>query len=388
MNSASFLEVYLIFNIFLFFFALYIFFKLTGDLMKKSGFFSFRVFILAFECYLIFNSLWTLQEFDVIQFPRALFTAVCFLSLTSVVFNALCFFVFTMVHFDIPIFKNVRTTAISLLPFFTALVLLVVSLWNGMVFSVSEENNIINGPVYIALPISSFLYFLVIAAVSIHKAVRLRSRYARIEALELTGCVIFLSVWALLDDKFDRVTIIPVAIFAVILFIFISIQQSNVYTDALTKLNNRRKSEEFLSAQFVSLTDRNPVYLFLCDVNDFKLINDKFGHPEGDSALILVSDALKQVISGHAGFVARYGGDEFICAWRPSKENDTHPETLIREIDFFLRTLCKDQNKPYVLSVSVGYVRCTDSKKTVGSYVKEADEMLYENKKAYHEHND
>ena len=47
-------------------------------------------------------------------------------------------------------------------------------------------------------------------------------------------------------------------------------------------------------------------------MNDFKNINDNFGHNEGDRALIVAATALKQVANKVKGFTARIGGDEFI----------------------------------------------------------------------------
>ena len=212
MVSMSFLYIYLIFNIALSLFAAYIFFRVSPDLVKKNEYIAIKVFIVAFEAYLVFNTLWTLQEYDILALPHAVFVAVCFLSLTSVVYNSFCFFAFTMIHFDFRFNVSKKAICLGFAPFFVAFVLLVISLFNGMIFSVTPDNHIVNGPAYIALPLCSFVYFIVIVRVSVQKAIRLRSKYARRDALGLTACVVFLVGWVLLDDLFDRITIIPVAI--------------------------------------------------------------------------------------------------------------------------------------------------------------------------------
>ena len=384
MAEKSFLYIYLIFNAALALFAFYIFLRLSRDLVKKSEFIAFRTFIILFEVYLFFNTLWSMQEYDVIALPRPVFVAVCLLSLASVVYNSFCFYAFTLIHFDLSFDKSKKTIYLSLIPFAVAFVLLIISLFNGMIFSVTPDNHIVNGPAYIALPLCSFVYFIIIVRVSIAKAIRQRSRYAKRDALGLTACVAFLVVWVLLDDLFDRITIIPVAIFAVIFFLFISMQQSNIYIDALTKLNNRRKFEEYLTSQTETCSDSSPVYVFIIDVDYFKQINDKYGHIEGDEALLLTSGAIKLTATNMDCFAARYGGDEFALVWRPAKNNEISPQMLIDEIAIRLKNDCTTEHKPYVLTISAGYVCCTDPDRPINAHIKEADERMYEQKKNRH----
>ncbi|GGR57902.1 hypothetical protein GCM10008959_19500 [Deinococcus seoulensis] len=80
--------------------------------------------------------------------------------------------------------------------------------------------------------------------------------------------------------------------------------QSLALTDALTGLLNRRGGERTLN----SLSTGNDGYLLaLADVDDFKALNDQFGHPEGDRVLCALADGLRR-----ADFTARWGGEEFL----------------------------------------------------------------------------
>ena len=80
--------------------------------------------------------------------------------------------------------------------------------------------------------------------------------------------------------------------------------QSLAVTDALTGLLNRRGGEHSLNA--LSGSDRGYL-LALADVDDFKALNDQFGHPEGDRVLRALADGLRR-----ADFAARWGGEEFL----------------------------------------------------------------------------
>lgn len=60
----------------------------------------------------------------------------------------------------------------------------------------------------------------------------------------------------------------------------------------------------------------------MMDADGFKQINDHYGHVEGDHALQVVSKALKDVCSMSGGFIARYGGDEFVVLQKAVAEQD------------------------------------------------------------------
>ena len=99
-------------------------------------------------------------------------------------------------------------------------------------------------------------------------------------------------------------------------------------------MNNRRKANEFLELQLENVTEKNPLCLYMCDVNSFKKINDVYGHSEGNQALIAISRVLKKTISKYEGFAARFGDDEFIFAWHPAEGDSL--DSIIEDIDKML----------------------------------------------------
>lgn len=121
------------------------------------------------------------------------------------------------------------------------------------------------------------------------------------------------------------------------------------FTDPLTGLGNRRALLERLDEAW---RHREPIALLLMDMDDFKGINDRFGHAEGDQALRKTGDVLLKAAGGAAAF--RLGGDEFVllmigdpgadagqaedCAWR------IRAEVSARGVEFL----------GHPLSVSVG----------------------------------
>ena len=83
--------------------------------------------------------------------------------------------------------------------------------------------------------------------------------------------------------------------------------------DDLTEIYNRRFFYEAFDKSYKkSMKEGYKTFLFLMDLNNFKGVNDNFGHFAGDEALIRVAETLKRLFFKR-GEVGRYGGDEFIC---------------------------------------------------------------------------
>ena len=100
--------------------------------------------------------------------------------------------------------------------------------------------------------------------------------------------------------------------------------------------------------------------------------------------MILTAQVLKKTISKFQGFAARYGGDEFILGWRPNERYPDDPAMMAKEIQEALKVSCKNENKPYEITVSIGYARCADHKEFLSDCIKRADADLYVRKREYH----
>ena len=82
--------------------------------------------------------------------------------------------------------------------------------------------------------------------------------------------------------------------------------------DGLTGVANRRRFDEYLSSEWQRMArEQQPLSLILCDVDFFKLYNDRYGHQAGDDCLVRVAQAISGAVKRPADLVARYGGEEF-----------------------------------------------------------------------------
>lgn len=84
-------------------------------------------------------------------------------------------------------------------------------------------------------------------------------------------------------------------------------------TDELTNLANRRHFNEVFIREFKrALRSKQPLSLIMVDIDNFKLLNDTYGHQVGDDCLIFIADILATQAGRAEDFVARYGGEEFV----------------------------------------------------------------------------
>ena len=139
------------------------------------------------------------------------------------------------------------------------------------------------------------------------------------------------------------------------LLFYLSNTADQISVDPLTHLNNRNQLHRYLSQDAVHRANGLREFVVMIDANNFKQINDSYGHAEGDRALVLIADVLKDAIRilKEAPFLARYGGDEFILIVRTADEAEL--SALRREIRRCLREACEKESTPYTLSVAVGY---------------------------------
>ncbi|MDD6213635.1 MAG: GGDEF domain-containing protein [Firmicutes bacterium] len=90
-----------------------------------------------------------------------------------------------------------------------------------------------------------------------------------------------------------------------------SLQSLVSIDDPLTGINNRRQLFTYLSYKIKYLDKNERLYFILLDIDMFKRINNTYVHNEGDKAIVIVENALREMCRKTNGFCARYGGDEF-----------------------------------------------------------------------------
>lgn len=224
---------------------------------------------------------------------------------------------------------------------------------------------------------------------AIYRVVKTHSRIERGEYLTYAIYMVAPLTAGFLEDVIPTVPILALNIFLIVHILFLMIQNMQIYNDALTNLNNRRHLNQYLEERLDKASVEHPVFVYMIDINGFKLINDTYGHVVGDHCLREFAIALQDVANDCFGFPARYGGDEF-CLVVDGKKGQ-QAEEIARAIQntFSIQQAKKPVNSPDpIISVSVGYVSVSAPDMKSEDAVAVADKMLYANKQAWHEQHD
>lgn len=145
-------------------------------------------------------------------------------------------------------------------------------------------------------------------------------------------------------------------------------------TDGLTGLYNHRHFQEALAVE----VERAARYglnftLLMMDLDHFKTVNDRFGHPHGDVALQQVAAVLEQNARA-SDFVARYGGEEFVMLLPGTKVKQAG--SLAERIAHEVREIVLDVPNPPPLSISIGMADYPDCGRDRESLIAAADAAL------------
>ncbi len=153
--------------------------------------------------------------------------------------------------------------------------------------------------------------------------------------------------------------------------------------DELTRLYNRMGYEKIVIPYLDELRHSGmKSVIMVADINRMKVINDKYGHLQGDEAIKIVANVIKSSIPQNWKAV-RYGGDEYVIIGKYDSSKDM--ESVKIEIIEKSGRVSEDLNLPFRLSVSVGYV-VIDPENKLGNeeYFRMADEAMYEMKQEAH----
>ena len=151
-------------------------------------------------------------------------------------------------------------------------------------------------------------------------------------------------------------------------------------TDELTKLHNRRSFMEYFDMVWKQSHRLNlPITVLLIDIDFFKKYNDSMGHLEGDKALISVAQCLRNQVKRETDFVARFGGEEFVCLlpFINKEEALEFTKTIVQSVENMCISHPRNDISKYV-TVSAGMASTVpDNNNSLTQLLDNADTALY-----------
>ena len=280
---------------------------------------------------------------------------------------------------DMPLRKSRKNQTLCLIPMLVSIAAIVIAYAAAPYFWISEsgELNTWYYPMMIAAPVVYLLSAFMLSMINAKKTdIREEKHLYRLIGVYPLAVLMFGLIQAFTLNA-------PLFCFGctlMMLFFYIQNMQTLVSVDSLTRLNNRGQINRYM--QQMRYRENNRVFIMMIDIDRFKQINDTYGHAEGDRALILVSETLKQICERISCpvFLGRYGGDEFMISIQNPEDGD-YPEQIASVIRGSLAEKQQENRLPYDLKVSIGYDALRDREDTMNACMIRADEKLYQDKK-------
>jgi diguanylate cyclase (GGDEF)-like protein len=251
------------------------------------------------------------------------------------------------------------------------LLILVLNFRFHFYFSVSEENRLIRGSLYIIRLVISYapmvsMLFELLFFIKQFKRIQI---YLIVILFGLTG------LGSVLEIVLNTGGLIWPCFSSALLCTYFFIIRADSKTDTLTGIGNRYAFTEFINS-LSRQTAKQAYSIVMIDMDHFKKINDTLGHLEGDNALRDVAAIIKGNIRGN-DFAARYGGDEFVLAAKADSDVNRIMERIQEAMD--------NQNskgiRPYKIEISYGMdVFTPNSDQSIGKFLAHIDSLMYKHK--------
>ena len=245
--------------------------------------------------------------------------------------------------------------------------------FNGLVFTITEKNVYTRTNNNFLIPTVLIVFFIFFGIAHIYLNYRNKGKYMIFPALYF-GIPALLAI--IIQAFFYEISLIFIGTAIGIMGIYLSTQCESAYIDQLCGVYNRRYYSDYIRAFSNSKNKSSTVSGVLIDMDNFKPINDNFGHEMGDEALIQFSSVLRNKMK-NIGFVVRYGGDEFILLTNKSEEA---VQTAVNDIISELENLNSSGKNKYKLEFSYG-IATIDANSSSDVFLNAMDSRMYEMKR-------
>lgn len=278
-----------------------------------------------------------------------------------------CLFVEYHIHRN---FKRIKKKSrILAVPLIIATILIFINLLGtGIIFDISKENVYTRGPMNFILYIFVFVYYIE----SIYTVQKAKNDSILVEFFPIYFFIIPCMIGTMIQGFFFGISTIWLCVAIAFIIVYIEIQISISFIDDLSGLYNRKYMNHYLD----KLQNDKPkhVYGFLMDINDFKTINDIYGHLKGDQAIIQFGKILQHSIDKDSVAI-RMGGDEFVI-FAILKSNE-EALALKKHIEQNVRQFNTNSTEPFHLSFSIGIAKYSGN---IETFLSSMDDSMYEAK--------
>lgn len=245
-------------------------------------------------------------------------------------------------------------------------ILEIISAFTGFIFRV-DSTNFYHHSTFYAIYIISFVFGILLFSYKVFYESHRQYGMHKVLLLMLPLLAICGLAFQYMDDGIHVIWLCTAIDLALMYIMYLEVAFN---TDALTHLLNRSYYESRINRL------REAALIFFIDVNDFKSINDTYGHAYGDLALTEIANSIKATF-GNNGYCYRIGGDEFAAITKlPASAAESYIES------FYHHLRHKQKKNKHLPSASIGYAFFDPNEdRPISDVIDEADAMMYENKR-------
>lgn len=270
--------------------------------------------------------------------------------------------------------EKIKLNNILLLPLFINTIgTLIIYNGNGL-FHITSENVYERGPLFFILPCVSYIYF----AYNLYFIYKQRKKFTHSELVIFSLFYIVPAVFTGIQLRYSiyLTTWNSAALIIVITYIFLLNDQA--YRDSLTGLENRLSYEHY--AQNIDHKKLSKLCIVYIDIDDFKTINDQYGHCEGDEAIKTFANLLVESFPQRQKKLIRLGGDEFLILLKEQQleKASVYIQNLTQHVELYNSR----REKPYRLRFSYGMSCYTNAFQSIYELLEYADKLMYEQKQS------
>lgn len=292
------------------------------------------------------------------------------------------YYIFNMsIAFCWPLFTEYKLNSSSIrlkklalrlgIPLLLLTVLVASAPFNGFIFTITPQNTYLRSGWHFFIPTILIMFYIIYGTAHIYIDRKGKGKYMIFPAINFIIPITF----AMLFQTFNYgVSLIFIGISIGLAGVYLSTQSESAYIDSLCGIYNRRYYNDYIRSH-CNAKNRPVLTGVLIDMDNFKSINDRFGHDAGDEALIQFSSVLRKCVN-KTGFAVRYGGDEFILIFPQPKETAQH---AIEDIRTELDRLNTSGENPFRLAFSYGITELLADQSS-SDFLKVLDTQMYEMK--------
>lgn len=267
--------------------------------------------------------------------------------------------------------------AFVFVPFLVILLLLVCDLFGtGFVFSISDQNVYIRGKLVMLTYLVVFYEY----GFSVFLSVRAVKRINHARFFPILYFILPCTAGTLIQGLCYGLSLGWFCVSLAFNFVQMQLGNQNAFVDDLSGLFNR-KYYHYVIKKLQGEKKCQLVSGIMMDVNDFKSINDQFGHNMGDDAIRSLGTLISEVIT-EQDVAFRHAGDEFIIVSMVKDASDA--EQLMDALSEKIEKFNAASGKPYRLSLAMGYTVCNSSELDSDRFLHQMDLDMYEKKSRYY----